>query len=77
MIRILRTYRLKADDITYIFDFSEVDSIIVDQEYLPVLDEFKKSHPQVPFIVDLVSTWPTSYCACIPRIPANEFRTPM
>ncbi|KAI1402185.1 acetyl-CoA synthetase-like protein [Hypoxylon fuscum] len=46
-------YRLKADDITYIFDFSEVDSIIVDQEYLPVLDEFKKSHPQVPFIVDL------------------------
>ncbi|KAI2623994.1 acetyl-CoA synthetase-like protein [Hypomontagnella submonticulosa] len=46
-------YRLKPDDITYIFDFAEVDSIIVDQEYLPLLDDFKKSHPNVPFIVDL------------------------
>ncbi|CAJ2506064.1 Uu.00g001940.m01.CDS01 [Anthostomella pinea] len=46
-------YRLKPDDITYIFDFAEVDSIIVDQEYAPLLDEFKKSHPNVPFIIDL------------------------
>ncbi|KAI0382735.1 acetyl-CoA synthetase-like protein [Hypomontagnella monticulosa] len=46
-------YRLKPDDITYIFDFAEVDSIIVDQEYLPLLDGFKKSHPNVTFIVDL------------------------
>ncbi|KAI8634955.1 AMP-binding domain-containing protein [Xylariaceae sp. FL1651] len=46
-------YRLKSDDVTYIFDFAEVDSIIVDQEYLPLLDDFKKSHPNVHFIVDL------------------------
>ncbi|KAL7627083.1 hypothetical protein AAE478_003859 [Parahypoxylon ruwenzoriense] len=46
-------YRLKADDITYIFDFAEVDSIIVDNEYVSLLDDFKKSHPNVPFIVDL------------------------
>ncbi|KAI1818822.1 AMP-binding domain-containing protein [Poronia punctata] len=46
-------YRLKPDDITYIFDFAEVDSIIVDQEYIPLLDDFKKGHPNVRFIVDL------------------------
>ncbi|KAI0014014.1 acetyl-CoA synthetase-like protein [Xylariaceae sp. FL0662B] len=45
-------YRSKAEDITYIFDFAEVDSIIVDQEYLSLLDDFKKSHPNVPLIVD-------------------------
>lgn len=48
--------RLKPDDVTYIFDFGEVDSIIVDREYLPLLDSFKKTHPKVRFIVDLVST---------------------
>ncbi|KAI1082375.1 acetyl-CoA synthetase-like protein [Whalleya microplaca] len=46
-------YRLKPEDISYIFDFAEVDSIIVDHEYLPLLDDFKKSHPNVPFIADL------------------------
>ncbi|RYC58699.1 hypothetical protein CHU98_g7509 [Xylaria longipes] len=46
-------YRLKPGDVTYIFDFGEVDSIIVDREYLPLLDEFKKTHPTVRFIVDL------------------------
>ncbi|KAI1144385.1 AMP-binding enzyme [Hypoxylon sp. FL0543] len=46
-------YRLKPDDITYILDFSEVDSIIVDKEYLSLLDGFKKSHPHVHLIVDL------------------------
>ncbi|KAI1213343.1 acetyl-CoA synthetase-like protein [Annulohypoxylon truncatum] len=46
-------YRLKPDDITYIFDFAEVNSIIVDNEYLSLLDGFKESHPNVPFIIDL------------------------
>lgn len=32
-----------------------MDSIIVDNEYLSLLDDFKKSHPNVPLIVDLVS----------------------
>lgn len=48
-------YRLKADDVTYIFDFAQVDSIIVDAEYISLLDDFKKSHPNVRLIVDLVS----------------------
>ncbi|KXH30740.1 AMP-binding enzyme [Colletotrichum simmondsii] len=45
-------YRLKPDDITYIFDFAEVDSIIVDQEFVHLLDEFKEKHPKVPLIID-------------------------
>lgn len=45
-------YRLKPDDITYIFDFAEVDSIVVDNEYISLLDDFQKAHPKVTFIVD-------------------------
>ncbi|RYP15204.1 hypothetical protein DL765_005843 [Monosporascus sp. GIB2] len=45
-------YRLKPEDITYIFDFSEVDLIIVDREYVLLLDSYSKSHPNVPFIID-------------------------
>ncbi|KAK6218721.1 coatomer subunit delta [Pestalotiopsis sp. IQ-011] len=45
-------YRLKPDDITYIFDFAEVDSIVVDNEYISLLDDFKKAHPKVTFVVD-------------------------
>jgi len=54
--------RLKPDDVTYIFDFAEVDSIIVDQEYISLLDDFKKSHPQVRLIVDLVSAFGNHIC---------------
>ncbi|KAI0481630.1 AMP-binding domain-containing protein [Xylaria cf. heliscus] len=46
-------YRLKPDDVTYIFNFGEVDSIIVDKEYLSLLDDFKKKYPKIRFIVDL------------------------
>ncbi|KAI9684213.1 MAG: Acyl-CoA synthetase member 3, mitochondrial [Trizodia sp. TS-e1964] len=45
-------YRLKTDDIAYIFDHAEVDSIIVDAEFLPLLDAYKSIHPAVPLIVD-------------------------
>lgn len=45
-------YRLKKEDITYIFDFSKVDCIIVDAEYLPLLSQFRNSHPNVKIIVD-------------------------
>ncbi|TQN68970.1 putative acyl-activating enzyme 1 [Colletotrichum shisoi] len=45
-------YRLKPDDITYIFDFAEVDSIIVDHEFISLLDDFRAKHPNVPLIVD-------------------------
>lgn len=40
------------DDITYIFDHAEVDLIIVDAEFRPLLDAYRGSHPHVPFIVD-------------------------
>ncbi|KAI1097487.1 AMP-binding enzyme [Jackrogersella minutella] len=46
-------YRLKPADVTYILSFAEVDSVIVDNEYLPLLDDFRKSHPHIPLIVDL------------------------
>lgn len=45
-------YRLKKEDIEYIFGFAEVDSIIVDQEFLHLLDHFRSSHPGVEIIVD-------------------------
>ena len=45
-------YRLKAEDIEYIFDHAEVDSIIVDAEYEHLLDGFRKKHTGVAIIVD-------------------------
>ncbi|KAI4158948.1 MAG: hypothetical protein LQ342_006981 [Letrouitia transgressa] len=45
-------YRLKQEDITYIFSHAEVDAIIVDAEYLPLLDNFQASNPNIPFIID-------------------------
>ena len=45
-------YRLKTDDITYIFDHADADMIIVDAEFLPLLESFRKSHPSVPLLVD-------------------------
>jgi acyl-CoA synthetase (AMP-forming)/AMP-acid ligase II len=47
--------RLKQEDIAYIFDFAEVDSIIVDFEYKSLLDLYSRNHPNVPLIVDTVS----------------------
>ena len=51
-VNVAVNYRLKKDDVTYIFDFAKVDSIIVDTEYLPLLSEFIESHPKVKIIVD-------------------------
>ncbi|KAF7550205.1 hypothetical protein G7046_g8092 [Stylonectria norvegica] len=45
-------YRLKQDDISYIFDFAEVDCIIVDAEYVGLLDSFRKKHANVPLVID-------------------------
>ncbi|KAH6888575.1 hypothetical protein B0T10DRAFT_573365 [Thelonectria olida] len=45
-------YRLKQDDIDYIFDFAEVDCIVVDQEFVGLLDQFSAKHKNVPLIVD-------------------------
>lgn len=45
-------YRLKEGDITYIFEHSEADCIIVDHEYESLLASFRQKHPSIPIIVD-------------------------
>ncbi|KAJ3166025.1 hypothetical protein HDU88_003568 [Geranomyces variabilis] len=45
-------YRLKEDDIAYIFDYADVDCIIVDKEFEGLLVEYIKMHPKTPLIVD-------------------------
>ncbi|KAK3391696.1 hypothetical protein B0T20DRAFT_362158 [Sordaria brevicollis] len=57
--------RLKPEDITYIFEFAEVDSIIADAEYAHLLDSYKKAHPNVPVIID-VDTDATEGALCGP-----------
>lgn len=47
-------YRLKQEDIAYIFDFAEVDSIIVDAEFVHLLDVYRKDHGGTSIIVDNV-----------------------
>ncbi len=69
--------RLKSGDVSYIFDFAEVDSIIVDQEYLPLLDDFKKTHPNVRLIIDLVRTLGRGFISFISILtPYSRTRTP-
>ena len=45
-------YRLKEEDIAYIFKHADVEAILVDAEFLPLLQIFKASHPDIPLIVD-------------------------
>jgi acyl-CoA synthetase (AMP-forming)/AMP-acid ligase II len=45
-------YRLKPDDLAYIFDHADVEAILVDAEFVPLLDQFCKGHPRIPLIVD-------------------------
>jgi acyl-CoA synthetase (AMP-forming)/AMP-acid ligase II len=45
-------YRLKTDDISYIFQHSDVDLIIADFEFEALLEKFKAEKPNVPIIVD-------------------------
>lgn len=47
-------YRLKQEDISYIFEFAEVDCIIVDKEFEHLLDVFTNKRKNVPLIIDLV-----------------------
>jgi acyl-CoA synthetase (AMP-forming)/AMP-acid ligase II len=51
-VNVAINYRLKEDDITYIFDHAEVDSIIVDAEFEHLLRGFREKHPDVTIIVD-------------------------
>ena len=45
-------YRLKQDDITYIFQHADADAVIVDAEFEPLLNELWKCNPRIPLIVD-------------------------
>lgn len=49
-------YRLKEDDISYIFEFAEVDLIVADAEYVGLLDTFRKAKPGVKVVVDTVGS---------------------
>lgn len=40
------------DDITYILDHADAEAIIVDKEFLPLLEGYRKSHPDTPLIID-------------------------
>lgn len=51
-VNVAINYRLKKEDIEYIFDHADVDSIIVDAEWVHLLESFKKTHPGVAIIVD-------------------------
>lgn len=51
-INIAINYRLKKDDIAYIFDHADADAIIVDAEFVDLLDDYRKKHPNVPLIID-------------------------
>jgi acyl-CoA synthetase (AMP-forming)/AMP-acid ligase II len=46
-------YRLKEEDVCYIFEHAGVDAIMVDAEYESLLQKFRAAHPEVKIIVDL------------------------
>ncbi|KAL9579987.1 MAG: hypothetical protein Q9212_004764 [Teloschistes hypoglaucus] len=45
-------YRLKEEDITYIFEHADVDLIIVDAEFQPLIRRFHEAHPKIPLLID-------------------------
>ncbi|KZF22146.1 acetyl-CoA synthetase-like protein [Xylona heveae TC161] len=51
-IQVAVNYRLKATDITYILAHADVEVIIVDAEFLPLIEKYRGEHPAVPIIVD-------------------------
>ncbi|KAK3706123.1 hypothetical protein LTR37_012950 [Vermiconidia calcicola] len=51
-VNVAINYRLKAEDIEYIFEHADVDSIVVDAEYEALLDGFRRKFPGVHILVD-------------------------
>ncbi|KAL4919307.1 hypothetical protein BDW62DRAFT_43395 [Aspergillus aurantiobrunneus] len=51
-VNVAVNYRLKEDDIAYIFIHSDAEVIIADQEYLPLLGTYRLSKPNVRIIMD-------------------------
>lgn len=52
-VNVAINYRLEPEDLAYIFEHAEVDSVIVDAEFAGLLELFKTRHPNVPMIVDV------------------------
>ncbi|KAI7613478.1 acetyl-CoA synthetase-like protein, partial [Hortaea werneckii] len=51
-VNVAINYRLKPEDLEYIFEHAEVDSILVDREFVGLLAGFQKRFPRVRVIVD-------------------------
>ncbi|KAK0650980.1 putative acyl-activating enzyme 1 [Lasiodiplodia hormozganensis] len=51
-VNIAVNYRLKPEDISYIFQHSDAEIIIVDAEFVSLLDGYRSSRPSVPILVD-------------------------
>lgn len=45
-------YRLKTEDISYIFQHSDCDIIIADAEYASLLTQYSKEKPNTPILID-------------------------
>ncbi|KAJ5178317.1 uncharacterized protein N7500_001016, partial [Penicillium coprophilum] len=51
-VNIAINYRLKPDDIKYILEHADVDMIITDVQYAPLLGKFREAHRDIPVLVD-------------------------
>lgn len=45
-------YRLKPSDLTYIFTHAGADAILVDAEFIHLLDDYRSANPSVPLLID-------------------------
>lgn len=52
LILLAVNYRLKESDICYIFEHADVDAILVDDEFIPLLASYRSKHPTIPLIAD-------------------------
>lgn len=43
---------MKPDDIAYVLSHSEVEAVVVDLEFVPLLNRYRQANPEIPFIVD-------------------------
>ncbi|KAL9080140.1 MAG: hypothetical protein Q9157_001046 [Trypethelium eluteriae] len=51
-VNVAVNYRLKPEDISYIFAHAEAELIIVDHEFVTLLTAFRERNPHVPLLVD-------------------------
>ena len=51
-VNVAVNYRLTAEEVGYILDHAQVDSVIVDAEYEGLLGVFRATHPDVHVVVD-------------------------